>query len=102
VEAGVLFCFALFFGIMAISNSEKSQSYQHMNSKALRNYGYEKHSNEAWLSMMIIPNQEIKLRHRKQFHILTGLKHARTICHTILRFLKPSVYTPENEGIGGI
>jgi hypothetical protein len=47
--------------------------------------------------MMVIPNQEIKPRHRKQFHIPTGLTHARTICHTILRFLKPSVCTPEME-----
>jgi hypothetical protein len=97
VKAGVLFCFALFFGIMAISNSEKSQSHRHMNSKVLRNYGYEKHGNEAWLSMMVIPNREIKPRYRKQFHILTGLTHARTICHTILRFLKPNVCTPEME-----
>jgi hypothetical protein len=55
------------------------------------------HGNEAWLSMMVIPNREIKPRHRKQFHIPTGLKHARTTCHTILRFLKPSVCTPEME-----
>jgi hypothetical protein len=82
---------------MAIPNSEKNQSYQHMNSKALRNYNYEKYGNEAWLSMMVIPNREIKPRHRKQFHILTGLTHARTICHTILRFLKPSICTPEME-----
>jgi hypothetical protein len=47
MKAGILFCFALFFGIMAIPNSEKSQSYQHTNSKALRNYGYKKHGNEA-------------------------------------------------------
>jgi hypothetical protein len=60
MKAGILFYFALFFGIMAIPNLEKSQNYQHMNSKALRKYGYEKHSNEAWLSIMVIPNREIK------------------------------------------
>jgi hypothetical protein len=56
MKAGILFYFTLFFGIIAIPNLEKSQSYQHMNSKALRNYGYEKHGNKAWLSMMVIPN----------------------------------------------
>jgi hypothetical protein len=98
MKAGVLFCFALFFSIMVIPNSEKNQNHQHdMNSKALRNYGYEKHGNEAWLSMMVILNREIKPQHRKKFHIPTGLTYARTTCHTILRFLEPNVCTLEIE-----